>query len=160
MPDSPTRQAAVARLAELIKDVPIAMLTTTTERGWLRSRPMIVEHAAFDGDIWFFTGRSTAKARDLRNRQQVNIGYMSAERDRYVSVSGTALVIEDADRMKALWNNRYREWFPQGLDDPDLALIKVQVQEAEYWDRRQHRMVQVTGFVEPTTGFREPGTGV
>jgi hypothetical protein len=46
------------------------------------------------------------------------------------------------------------------LEDPDLALIKVQVQEAEYWDRRQHRMVQVTGFVEPIFGFREPGTGV
>jgi general stress protein 26 len=160
MADSPTRKEAIATLAELIKDIPVAMLTTTTDRGWLRSRPMVTQSFVFDGDRWFFAGRSTAKARDVRNRHQVNLGYMSVEQDRYVSVSGVALVVEDTGKVKAFWDERYKEWFPKGVGDPEVVLIKVQVEEAEYWDRREHRMIQVTGFIEPPAGFREPGTGV
>jgi general stress protein 26 len=160
MPDSPTRNEAIRKLAQLIKDVRVAMLTTTTDRGWLRSRPMVTQRVAFDGDLWFLSGKSTAKARDVRNRQQVDVAYMSSEEDRYVSVSGIATIVDDPGKAKALWNSSYAEWFPKGVADPDLVLIKVQVEEAEYWDPAQHRMIQITGFVEPPASFREPGIGV
>ncbi len=160
MPDSPTRAEAIARLAELIANIPVAMLTTTTERGWLRSRPMVTQSFSFDGDLWFFGGQSTAKARDIRNRHQVNLSYMSVEQDRYVSVSGMALLIDDPERIQACWSDRYKEWFPKGLADPDLVLIKIEVEEAEYWDRRHHRMTAITGFAQAPAGYREPGIGV
>ena len=160
MPDSPTRSEAIKQLAQLIKDVRVAMLTTTTDRGWLRSRPMVTQRLPFDGDLWFLSGKSTAKARDVRNRQQVNVAYMSFDEDRYVSVSGMATIVDDPAKAKSLWNSAYAEWFPKGTTDPDLVLIKVQVEEAEYWDPAQRRMVQITGFVEPSPSFREPGTGV
>ena len=41
-------------------------------------------------------------------------------------------------------------------------MIKVRVEEAEFWDPKVNRMVLLTGFVEPGSAFRdmEPGMGI
>jgi general stress protein 26 len=75
MAENITRPEAVRKLAGLLRDIQVAMLTTTTARGWLRSRPMVAQQAEFDGDLWFFTLRSAAKAADVRDRRQVNVSY-------------------------------------------------------------------------------------
>jgi general stress protein 26 len=162
MPETPTRDEAIRKLSEMIKGIPVAMLTTVTERGWLRSRPMVAQEQPFDGFLWFLSGASTSKARDVRDRQQVNLCYVSAGRDRYVSVTGMATLMNDPQRVAAVWNKAYAEWFPKGPTDPELVFIKVQVEEAEYWDPTAHRMVRLGGFLEPAATFRstEPGAGI
>ncbi len=157
-----TRVEAVRKLTEIIKGIPVAMLTTVTERGWLRSRPMVAQDQPCDGTLWFLSGATTSKARDVRDRQQVNLCYVSGARDRYVSVSGVATLVTDPGRVAAIWNNGYAEWFPKGPTDPDLVFIRVQVEEAEYWDPTVHRMVRLAGFVDATATFRDiqPGTGI
>ena len=162
MPATPTRDDTIRKLDEMIGGIPVAMFTTVTERGWLRSRPMVAQSTPFDGILWFLSGASTSKARDVRDRQQVNLCYVSAARDRYVSVSGIATLASDPPRVAAMWNKAYAEWFPRGQSDPDLIFIKVQVEEAEYWDTTVHRMVRLRGFIEPGGAFRdlEPGTGI
>lgn len=162
MADTPGRTEAIRKLGEMIAGIPVAMFTTVTERGWLRSRPMVAQSAPFDGTLWFLSEAGSRKARDVRDRQQVNLCYVSAGRDRYVSVSGLATLVADAGRVAALWNRAYAEWFPRGVGDPDLLLIKVEVEEAEYWDATAHRMVRLSGFTGPSGAFRdlEPGTGI
>jgi general stress protein 26 len=162
MPEIFARDEAIRRLAEMIKGIPVAMLTTVTERGWLRSRPMVAQAQPFDGSLWFLSGAGTSKARDVRDRQQVNLCYVSAARDRYVSVSGVASLVSDPERVTAVWGKAYAEWFPKGPSDPDLVFIKVQVEEAEYWDPTAHRMVRLRGLLETGGTFRdaEPGTGI
>jgi general stress protein 26 len=157
-----TRQDVISRLAAMIRDVPVAMLTTTSPRGWLRSRPMVVERTAFDGDLWFITGGSAAKAADIRDRRQVNVSFASPERDRYVSFSGVAAIIDDHERVARMWNSFYAPWFPRGLDDADLRLIRVQVEEADYWDPAEKTMVHVPNLLDAKPGFGdlEPGTGI
>lgn len=161
MTDTPTRQQAIRKLAEMIEGIPVAMLTTVSERGWLRSRPMVTQAEPCDGTLWFLSAAGTGKARDVRDRQQVNLCYVSAARNRYVSVSGMATLVVDTARTAAWWRSAYAEWFPKGPADPDLVWIRVQVQEAEYWDSHAHRMIRLEGFVEPAAGFRsiEPGAG-
>jgi len=162
MPETPARDDAIRKLDEMIKGIPVAMLTTVTERGWLRSRPMVAQSDPFDGTLWFLSGASTSKARDVRDRQQVNLCYVSGARDRYVSVSGVATLVDDRARIAAMWNKAYAEWFPRGQGDPELVLIKVEVEEAEFWDATVHRMVRLSGFLELRGAFRdlEPGTGI
>jgi general stress protein 26 len=162
MQDTVTRDEAIRRLGEMIKGIPVAMLTTVTERGWLRSRPMVTQAQPFDGTLWFLSGAATSKARDVRDRQQVNLCYVSAARDRYVSVSGVASLVSDPERVTTIWNSAYAEWFPKGPSDPNLILIKVQVEEAEYWDATAHRMIRLRGILEAGGTFRdaEPGTGI
>ena len=90
MEHQPDRAAAIKKLGELIEDIKIAMLTTVEEDGSLRSRPMGTQQVEFDGDLWFFTGQSTAKVDEIQQDQHVNISYANPDDNRYVSVSGRA----------------------------------------------------------------------
>ncbi len=139
------------KLGELIKEVKIAMLTTVTAEGSLRSRPMATQKTEFDGDLWFFTGASSPKADEIEQDSNVNLSYASPESNTYVSASGTAQVVQDKERAKELWNPIMKAWFPKGLDDPNLALLRVRVEEAEYWDFSSSTMVQIAGFVKALT---------
>ena len=149
------------KLWELIKDIKIAMLTTEDADGVLRSRPMATQQAEFEGDLWFFTGASSRKVREASRHHEVNLSYAEPGSNKYVSVSGTASVVHDAAKAKELWNPIYTAWFPEGLEDPNLALLKVEVHKAEYWDSPSSSMVQLVGFLKAfaTGQTYQPGPG-
>ena len=131
------------KLRKMVKKVPVAMLTTVGADGVLRSRPMATQDPDFDGELWFFTRYHSPKSEDIKENQRVNVSYASPKQDRYVSVSGTATLVRDAAKVKELWRGEYKTWFPDGKKDPDLALLKVKVEKAEYWDAAENRMVDL-----------------
>jgi general stress protein 26 len=154
------RQDAIDTLAPLIEDVKVAMMTTLDDSSHvLRSRPMVTQEAPFDdGTLWFFTGRDTAKVSEIDEEHEVNLSYAAPSENRYVSVSGTARLNVDRAKLAELWSPPLRAWFPDGLDDENLALLKVQVEQAEYWDPESSTLVQITGFVKAlATGERYEG---
>lgn len=146
---------SVRKLGELIKDIKFAMFTTVDLDGCLYSRPMAVQQMEFDGDLWFFSGRSSGKIRSIEKDQHVNVSFSSPEGNRYVSVSGRAEVISDRAKMAELWNPMYKMWFQEGLEDPDLILIKVRVESAEYWDSPAKMIVRLVGFAKAMVGGSE-----
>lgn len=146
--DKQGKQDHHAQLQELIKDIRIAMFTTEDAYGGLHSRPMATQQAEFDGDLWFFTGANSGKSAEIRDHAKVNVCYAAPDDNKYVSVSGTAQLVKDAAKAKELWNPILKAWFPKGLDDPNLALIKVTVTSAEYWDTPNSSMVQIAGFLK------------
>ena len=138
-----TNTDAVKQLGEKIKGIRVAMMTTEEEDGMLRSRPMATQEMEFDGDLWFFTQASAAKVGDVEHHSQVNLSYVDHGDSRYVSVSGTAELVRDRQKMQELWRPFYKAWFPNGLDDPDLALLKVTVTDAQYWDAPSSKLVRL-----------------
>lgn len=138
----------IAHLGELIHGIKVAMMTTVEEDGTLRSRPMWTHDRDFDGELWFFTREHSPKVDEVERDHHVNLSYSEPGRDRYVSVSGVARLVRDKDKARELWNPTLKAWFPQGLDDPELALLCVTVNKAEYWDTPNKRMVQLVGFVK------------
>ncbi len=145
----------VKKLADLINDIEFAMLTTVEPDGSLRSRPMATQKIEFDGNLWFFTDADSAKAHEVAREQHVNVSYAKPDDQKYVSVSGVAQLVNDPAKAKELWNPIYKAWFPNGLDDPRLALLRVQVQKAEYWDTPSGKLVQLFGFAKAlATGER------
>lgn len=141
----------VSKLRDLIKDVKIAMLSTVDDQGQIRSRPMATQQVEFDGNLWFFAGDDSEKAAEIRNQPQVNVSYASPEKNRYVSVSGKANLVNDKDKMEELWNPLFKAWFPDGLDDPRLTLLRVEVEQAEYWEAPAGAggmVATVIGFVQ------------
>ncbi len=138
----------VKKLSQLIKGIRVAMLTTVCADGSLRSRPMVTQDAEFDGSLWFFTRADTPKVEEVRQREQVNLAYAVPEDQRYVSVSGTAHLVRDPQKVKELWSPVLKAWFPQGPDDPQLALLRVDVERAEYWDAPSSMTVHLVGFVK------------
>src|SRR5919112_5957683 len=98
MVDHSEREEHIKKLRELIKDIQIAMLTTVTEDGTLRSRPMATQQAEFDGDLWFFTQANSPKVEELWHDRHVNVSYAAPDENRYVSVSGTAHLVQNPEK--------------------------------------------------------------
>jgi general stress protein 26 len=124
------KQEEIETLRELIKDVDTAMLTTVTEEG-LVSRPMKTQEIEFDGDLWFFTKKATNKYEEIVHDQDVNVAYAGKS---YVSVRGRAEIVEDLDKKKELWSIAYEKIMQTSYDDPNVILIKVKAEAAEYWE--------------------------
>ncbi|MCX6551542.1 MAG: pyridoxamine 5'-phosphate oxidase family protein [Acidobacteria bacterium] len=131
------------RFRDLIKEIPFAMFTTVMADGGLRSRPMVATANAFDGCLWFFTRTGSAVAQEVAGNGHVNVTYVSAPEDRFVSVSGGATVVCDAEHAGQMWSPAYNQWFAGGASDPDLSLIKIAVTRVEFWDRKAGRMQQL-----------------
>jgi len=127
-------QDNIRKLADLIDGIDIAMLTTTSADGRLVSRPLATQEVEFDGDLWFATSADSHKVAEIRANPRVNVAYASKDRNAYVSVSGRAQVLDDRAKIAQLWSPAMKAFFPGGQDDPDLRLIKVSVESAEYWD--------------------------
>jgi general stress protein 26 len=117
-----------------VKGIRVAMMTTTSPDGSLHSRPMATCEGLEDGSLWFFTSCETEKVREINVDHRVNVTYSDAEDDRYVAIAGTAEIVRDRGKMKELWSPLLRAWFPRGLEEPDIALLRVDVERAEYWD--------------------------
>jgi general stress protein 26 len=141
--DGPAKDPA-RRLRKLIKGARVVTLTTEAADGRLRSRPMLP--GAFDaGALWFLTRAASAKTADVNENQKVNLAYSARKDERYVSVSGAASIVRDAARVKALWDREHKAWFSGGKGDPDLAVLRVNVEHVEYWDAKTGRMVPLAG---------------
>lgn len=127
------------RLAELVNEIKFAMLTTEEADGALHSRPMATVQMDVDGEegaggnVWFFTALSLPKVEEAKRHRQVNLSYVRCDTQDYLSISGTGEIVRDEDKMRALWTPWLKPWFPEGLDDPNLGLLKVAITDAEYW---------------------------
>jgi general stress protein 26 len=134
-----------ATLWELIKDIRFAMFTTRHGNGHLHSRPMTTQNSHLDQDanLWFFMSRKGDPVGDLLADGTVNVTYADPNADSYVSVSGTASVVEDQAKKQQLWSKLAEAYFPQGVNDPDLGLVRVKITHATYWNVRESKLVQL-----------------
>jgi general stress protein 26 len=131
-------------------------LTTTAPDGTLTSRPMTLQEVEFDGDLWFFAERGSHPVQHIQTSPQVNVGVGSG--GSWVSLTGQAVVVQDAAKKRELWNSAVEAWFPQGPDADDVVLIKVEGSSAEYWDSPGGRLATVLSFAKAKiTGERIEG---
>lgn len=131
-------------MRDMIQGIRIAMMTTVDEQGSLVSRPMAVQEVNELGIIWFFTKRSSPKVDQIdHNHSQVNLAFANVDDANYVSVSGTAKELDDRAKIDELWNAQAKAWFPEGKDDPELTLLRVRIDMAEYWNATDSKMVRL-----------------
>lgn len=122
------------KIKEMIKNVRTAMLVTIDDDGCLHSRPMGTMPIESIHEIWFFTSDDSPKALIINTHHQVNLSYCDHDKNSHVSVSGKAEIVRDKQKMKELWNPMLKSWFPKGIDDPHICLLKVTPQAIQYWD--------------------------
>lgn len=129
----------------LIKDIKFGMLTHTHADGHLHSTPLTTQNKANDDGtaLYFFISRKSEIAACIAKNSNVNIAYAHPGDDRYVSVSGTALIVEDQIKKDYLFTSFAKAWFPGGATDADLALLQVNIGHAEYWDVKESKMMQL-----------------
>jgi len=120
------------KLVDLIGDFENAMLVTRTSAGELDARPMAVAELESDGDLWFITDRNSGKVADLMLDQEVAVTMQSSKL--FVTLTAKAHLIDDPDKVKDLWRDAWKVWFPEGPASQSIALLKVEPTRGEYWD--------------------------
>lgn len=124
----------IKQINELIKDVKFAMLTTVTKDGHLHACPMTTSEFDLDKkEIWFIGDATTETVSDIKNNPQVNLAYTANSSKDYLSINGKADLIEDRQKLEALWSPAYNAFFENGIDDANVQLIKITPNGAEYW---------------------------
>jgi len=146
---------ALHKLRELTHGIHVVMLTSADQDGTLRSRPMGAQDLDDNGDLWFFTDTAADKVVEVEGDQQVNVTY-SHPSDRWISVSGTASVVRDTARQRELWNPFVQAWFPGGPEAPSVALLRVQVTGAEYWESPGGKVVQLFKMLRSVVTRKPP----
>ena len=135
-----------SKVAELLKDERFGLFTTVAPDGTLISRPMAMQEVEFDGDLWFFAERSSRKVAHVTANPQVNV--TTSGSSSWVSLTGHAVVIDDLEKKRQLWNSMVGAWFPNGPEDPDVVLLRVDAASAEYWDSPGGRLASVISFAK------------
>jgi general stress protein 26 len=117
---------------ELLEEFGVAMLVTRAADGQLRGRPMALAAAEPGGTLWFATDRHSAKVDELARDGHAAVVMQS--KAKFVSLSGTASLVDDREKLARLWKAEWKVWFPGGPDDPAAALLRVDGAAGEYWD--------------------------
>ena len=126
-------QADTRRVAELIREIDICMFVTRAD-GAVRGRPMSNNgKVEYDGDSWFFSFRDSAKVQEIEADPSVGLAYIDTDRGTWVSIEGTAQVVEDDDRKRELWEKSLEMWFRDGPDDDNVVLLKVSAERIHAW---------------------------
>lgn len=134
------------KVAELLGKSRTAMLTTVEPDGTLVSRPMATQDVEFDGNLWFFASKSSDKIHNLVTHSQVNVTVGSDST--WVSLTGRGVVVDDLAKKKDLWNAVVGAWFTNGPEDPDVVLLKVEGETAQYWDSPGGRIASLISFAK------------
>ncbi len=120
----------------MLREFESVMLVTVDGEGRIEGRPMqVVDIDERTGNVWFFTGRDSRKVHEITDNAQVAV-VCQDDRRSYLSLSGIGMIVHEPARVRELWREPFRTWFPDGPDDPHLRLLVVEPRAAEYWDNR------------------------
>ena len=145
-----------SKIWDLIRHAHSALLVTVGQDGQLDSRPMGCLQTEFDDTLWFLTFRHSLKVQEIGRDDRVLVSYAKPSDYEYVSLSGRAKLVEDRQKLRELWFEGLRVWFPNGAGDPELALLAVEVDEARYWTDAASVVTYAWAYVKAALTRKSP----
>ncbi len=139
------------QIAEKMRDIDFAILTTRTDNGAVAGRPMSNNrNVDYDGDSYFFALDDTRTVADIRRDANVGLGYQSKSgmlgmKPFFITIEGRAELIQDRGRFAERWSKDLDGWFEQGIDTPGLVMIKVAAERLHYWDGHDEGDLNLAG---------------
>jgi general stress protein 26 len=162
---APTDQK-LAELYSLIDGIEIAMMTTRRPDGSLVTRPMATQQQEPDADLWFVTSIETHKVDELEADPHISLGYYDDGTKEWVSVSGTARITQDRDKIRELYQPDWKAWFEDeggerdgSPDDPRLALIFVDAHTVHYFKSKHSKPVTLLEIAKGIVTGTQPDLG-
>ncbi len=150
----------VEKLIEMVKDARICMLITNEKNSEnVSGRPMSISKIDADGNMWFFSKASSYKVDEIEESKKVSIAITNESSNNYLMIHGTATLVYDKSKMKELWSPVMKAWFPLGLDDSDMTLIKVTPNEVNYWESSSSKMVVLFNLLKAIVTGKEYAEG-
>lgn len=136
-------------IGQIIEDIGVCMLTSISQLGGLHSRPMYVQEIDEEGSLWFFTSAESNLMEEINKIPIVNVTFSAFGKDKFLSATALASEAYDQQKMKDLWTPALEVWFKDGIETPDITLLRIDLQEIEYWDAPTASFVKVAGLVKP-----------
>jgi len=121
----------IAKVWDLAEGIAFCMLTTQTGSD-LRARPMSVYAERVENAVYFLTDVASHKDEEIAKFPRVCLAFAEPKGQKYLSLSGTAEIQNDRDKIRALWATPAKAWW-DGPDDPSIRVLKVTPSFAEYW---------------------------
>ncbi|MFD2191458.1 pyridoxamine 5'-phosphate oxidase family protein [Pistricoccus aurantiacus] len=146
------------KIWKMIKDIKVGMLVTE-DGDQLRARPMHLVQDEYDGTLWFYTRRSAEKVIEAKQDSQVCLSFSDQEDGIYVSLSGTANLSDDRELIDKYWNPFVGAWFPNGRDDPDVALLEIKIRQGEHWKAKESKTFQLYEIAKANMTEKTPDLG-
>jgi len=153
------RGEALRKLKELAEDIKFCMFATSDANHYLYGRPMTTMQVEDNGTIWFFTSDRSKVAGDARGSEPVCLNYASPAKNNYLTVQGQVTLVKDKKKMEELWSPMLKAWFPDGLDSPDIALLRVEPEQAHYWDADASRVEVLFAMIKGAVTGKPDDTG-
>jgi general stress protein 26 len=134
-------EEAAKKFKKLVKEINVCMFITNSKDEKDHTRPMATIEVEDNGTLWFFTDIRSIKVEEVSMENSVHLVYAHPGKESYLDIWGKASVITDKEKIKEKWSVMVKAWFPNGVDDPNLALLKVDPQSSYYWDAETGKMV-------------------
>ena len=106
------------------------------------TRPMATIDVEDNGTLWFYTDIRSIKVEEVSKERKAHLVYSHPGKESYLDVWGMASVVTDRSLIKEKWSTMVKAWFPDGPEDPNLALLKIVPYRNYYWDAETGKMVQ------------------
>jgi general stress protein 26 len=135
-------QAAIDKIKALVKAIDICLFCTNLrDNDGLTTRPMSTQDVDEYGNLWFFSAKDSTKNEEITKDSKVQLFYSHPSKSSYMILNGATEISFDKDKIKQYWSPLAKTWFKEGIDDPNISLIKVNTKSAYYWDVEGNQMV-------------------
>ncbi len=132
-------------LSTALRQIEVMIFSNTTVEGHLMSRPMLLQQVDPDCTMWFFINRNSGFALDIRQHPQVAIAHEDETEGSYLAVSGKAWLVDEPGLISQWWRPEALAWFPLGVTDPDLGLMRVDAYSAHRWEQGTLHKISLQG---------------
>jgi len=129
-----THRSGIEQMKYLADTSNICMLITTDAAGKRNNKPMAAIRIDEEGNCWFFASKSSGKIKDISNNNKIEIVFANPDNDDYLEIHGSGTTICDIMEIQKNWSPLVNEWFPGGITDPQICLVKIDVTSVFYWD--------------------------
>ncbi len=143
MADTKSDEEIKRDLWDRMADSPFAMVGLTGKDQ--HSEPLAVQLDKDSVDtLWFFVGKDNRIAGGGPAMAQ----FVSKGHDYFACMSGNVSPSNDPAMIDKLWNNQVEAWFDGGKEDPNLLLVRLDIDSAELWETD----VSITGRMKMLFG--------
>lgn len=135
-----TNQEAIEKLQQLVNKIDICMFCSAIGDGELHTVPMSRQEVDDTGAIWFLLSAESDTCKNVLQDPRVQLLYAHVSDYNFLTVKGTATISQDPARIEKYWNKFTEAWFEKGKADPNIRVMKVQVEDAYYWDNKTNKL--------------------
>lgn len=134
---------AISKIKEMAEDITTCMFCTELSVRPIPTRPMALQEVDGYGNLWFISSAESNKNVEIKHDDDVQLIFAKNADAHFLSVFGKAIIYTDKAHIEEMWTPIAKTWFEDGKNDPNVTVIRVEPQDAYYWDTKNGKMISM-----------------